>query len=792
MLKSYLTIAFRNILKNRGTSLINLLGLTIGLASCLLIFIYVRAELSFDQFHSKADDLYRIVTIDEALGVTSNHVAITMPALAAQMKEEFPEVINSCRMSNFFANQIVLEDETYALDNLWLAEPAFLEMFDFQLLSGDRATALVEPNTAILSEETALRIFNRTDVVGEMVEINEQPVRINGILENSPDNSHLQYDLVLSMTPAQTDSNRTQFLNAWNRISMVSYLELASSPASTGLTDKMETMIRQHDVGDNFKVTLQAMEDIHLGSSEIIFDGYNTRKSDAGYVYTLLIVAIFVLMIAAFNYMNLATARSTKRAKEVGLRKVIGAKKHQLIIQFISEAVLLCSAALIVSIGIAGLVGEWLQLPLPANPVVYLFRDWPFLLAVILGVIALGVASGSYPAFMLSSFQPVKVLKGNFGTSAKGLWLRRALVVMQFAASTAMIIGTVIVYQQLSLLQNKDKGFDPQQIVTFSLSSREELAQYDAFSNELDKVSGVVGIATAGSMPGQGYGRNGINPEGYPEEDVWIVSVTSIDEHFIPVMGMEMADGRNFSPEFATDSTQSVLINEAMAEALGWSGEAVGKTITAGQELRVAGVVKDFHFNIMKHQIEPLMMYYNPGGNRAVTLKVDSRTLSETMREVESKWAAVNPGVPFEYTFFDEEFAQQFESEQYFSRLVLIFTWLAIFIACLGLLGLSAFAAEQRTKEIGVRKVLGASTGGLVQLLSRELSLLVVIAAALAIPISWYVMSGWLENYFYRIDMPWWVYPSAIVLALMIALFTNAYHAIRTAKANPVKALRSE
>lgn len=792
MLKSYLTIAFRNILKNKGTSLINLLGLTIGLASCLLIFMYVRAELSFDQFHSKADDLYRIVTIDEALGVTSNHVAITMPALAAQMKEEFPEVANSCRMSNFFANQVVLGDETYALDNLWLAEPSFLEMFDFELLTGDRTTAITEPNTAIISEETALRIFNKADVVGEVMEINEQPVRITGVLANSPDNSHLQYDLVLSMTPSQTDSNRVQFLNAWNRISMISYLELASEPASTGLTDKMETMIRQHDVGDNFKVTLQSLEDIHLGSSEIIFDNYNSRKSDAGYVYTLLIVAIFVLMIAAFNYMNLATARSTKRAKEVGLRKVIGAKKRQLVVQFISEAVLLCLAALVMAIGIAGVVGEWLALPLPSNPVVYLFQDWPFLLLVVFGVIALGVASGSYPAFMLSSFQPVEVLKGNFGTSAKGLWLRRALVVMQFAASTAMIIGTVIVYQQLRLLQNKDKGFNPEQIVTFNLNSREESEQFEALSNELDQVRGVIGLATAGSMPGDGYGRNGINPEGYPEEDVWIVSVTSIDENFIPVMGMEMAAGRNFSPEFATDSTQSVLINEAMAEALGWSGEAVGKTITAGQELRVAGVVKDFHFNIMKHQIEPLMMYYNPGANSSVTIKVDTRELSETMREVESKWAAVNPGVPFEYTFFDEEFAQQFESEQYFSRLVLIFTWLAIFIACLGLLGLSAFAAEQRTKEIGVRKVLGASTGGLVQLMSRELSFLVVIAAALAIPISWYVMSGWLENYYYRIDMPWWVFPSAIVVALMIALLTNAYHAIRTAQANPVKALRSE
>lgn len=792
MIRSYLTVALRNIRKNKGTSLINLLGLTIGLASCLVIFLYVRYELSYDNFHEDPEDLFRIVTIDEALGVTSNHVAITMPALAEQMKEEFPEVVQTCRMSNFFANQVIKDDESFTLDHLWLAEPSFMELFDFELLPGSESASIEEPNTALLSEETALNIFGSTDVIGELVEINDRPVRINGVLANTPDNSHLTIDLVLSMTPSVADSNRVQFLNSWNSISMVSYLRLQDGDLAPQVEEKMETLIRQHDVGENFKVTLQPMLDVHLGSADIIFDNYNSRKSDAGYVYTLLMVAIFVLLIASFNYMNLATARSSRRAREVGLRKVVGAARTQLITQFISEAILICIAALILAIGLVGLIGELLELPLPDNPLTFMMSDWPFMLMMLVGVVLLGVASGSYPAFMLSSYQPVKVLKGNFGTSVKGLWLRRSLVVMQFAVSTAMIIGTVIIYQQLRLLRDKDKGFDMEQVVTFNLNSSAEAERFEALEQELDKIPGVLGVATSGSMPGQTYGRNGINPEGFPEEDVWIVSVTSQDENFVPLMGMEMAEGRNFSEEFGTDSVQSILINEALASALGWEGNAVGKIIETGQPFRVAGVVKDFHFNMMKHQIEPLMMFYNPGGNNTVSLKVGVDNLSQTMEEVETAWNGINPGAPFEYQFFDEEFAQQFEGERYFSMLVLIFTWLAIFIACLGLLGLSAFTAEQRTREIGVRKVLGANLSGLIGLLSKELSILVVIAAFVSIPASWAVMSGWLENYYYRIDMPIWVFPVGVLLALMIALMTNSYHAIRTARANPVKALRSE
>lgn len=792
MFRNYLLIGLRSLRRNRQASLINLLGLSIGISSCLVMLLYVRYERSFDQFHAQAQALFRVLTIDEALGVTSNNVAITMPALAGQMRQELPEVVNSCRMSNFYANQVIRAEQAYNLDHLWLAEPSFLDMFDFPLQQGQRAGALDRPNTALLSASTALRIFQRTDVVGEIVEINDQPVEITGVLADAPEQSHLQYDLILSMKPTQADSGRIQFLNGWNMIAMVSYVQLSDPDQAPKVQAQMEEMIRQHDVGPNFSVTLQPFEDIHLGSSDIVFDSYNIGKTDGANVNALLMVAIFVLLIAAFNYMNLATAQAAGRAKEVGLRKVVGASRQQLIQQFLTETVLLCLLGLLLGLGAAALFGNWLELPMPDNPLLYLLHDPPFLISVLLGTVLLGVLAGSYPAFVLSSFVPTKVLKGNFASSSRGLWLRRALVILQFGASSAMIVCTVVVFQQLNLLQSKDKGFDPDQIITINLNSEALQSTFEALQQQLRQLPGVQAIASSNGMPGQGYGRNGITPEGYEGDEPWIVSVTSINEDYIPLMGMKLVAGRNFSPEFATDSQQSVLINESMARALGWEGEAVGKTIQSGQPFRVVGVVGDYHFNLMKHQIEPLMMFYQPGVNYNLSVKLDAERVPETMAAIETIWTGLVPGAPFEYTFFDEEFARQFESERAFSRLVLIFTWLAIFIACLGLLGLSAYASSQRTKEIGVRKVLGASIPQLIRLLSREMMALVLTASLLAMPLAWYFLQDWLQGYYYRIDMPWWVYPWATVAALLIAFGTNAVHAVRTARANPIEALRYE
>ena len=793
MLKNYIRIAIRSLSHNKSTSAINLLGLTIGLVCCLIIFVYVRHELSYDRFHKASDELYRIITIDKALGVSSNHVAITLPPLAEAMKQSIPEVVDAVRISGY-PNQVSHGDQRFNLDDVRMTEPGFFRLFDFGLIEGNPGSALSEPNTAVLTETTAKRIFGRTNVIGELLEINNRSVKLTGVMPDWPSNTHLDFDMLVSMLPTEADSNRTAMLQSWQQISMISYVQLTDASQQAAVEQKMESLIRDNDVGENFSVILQPLHEVHLKSEGIIFDGYNTNKSSSVYVYTLLVVAIFILLIAAFNYMNLSTARSTKRAKEVGLRKVVGAERSQLIFQFIIESTILCLAALFVALAMAGLVGQWMDLGLPTNPVKLLAKDTPLMIMLVIGTVILGIASGSYPAFMLSSFQPVKVLKGSFIRSGSGLWMRRALVVLQFTASTAMIIGTMVVYQQLKLMQEMDKGFDPEQIITFNLNHPSLQENFEQLENELRKIPTVKAIATTSSMPGQGFGRNGIQPEGYTEEEIWIVSVMAMDENYLSLMDMDVSYGRNFSDEMATDSTISVLINETLAKKLNWEGEsAIGKTVSGGpQRLIVAGVVKDFHFNLLQHEIEPLMMYYQSNPYGTVCVKVDSKDMANSLSAIESSWSQINPGFPFEATFFDESYAQQFESEQNFASLVVIFTWLAIFIACLGLLGLSAFAAEQRTKEIGIRKVLGASVPNLVQLLSRELAILVSISVVIAGPIAWWIMEDWLSAYAYRIDMPWWVFGLAAVLALGIAILTNMYHAVRTATQNPVRALRYE
>ena len=792
MLKNYLAIAWRNLRSSRGTAAINLLGLTIGIASCLLILLYVRYEWGYDRFHPEADKIFRVLTIDEALGVTSNEVAITLPALAEVMREEFPEVTQSLRIS-FAGSQVEKDQQRFNLDDVWRVEPSFQEMLGFGTLHGPQKEALAQPNTAIISARTAQKVFQREDVVGESLNVNGEDVQITAVLPNAPDQSHLQYDLLVSMLPSAADSNRAQYLNSWGSISMISYVKLANPGQEKEVEARMEELIRRHDVGENFRVTLQPLTEVHLGSDGIIFDSYNYNKGDRAYVLTLLLIAICVLLIAAFNYMNLATARSARRAKEVGLRKTIGANRMQLISQFMLEAIMLCLIAFIAALGLASLVGHWVTFSLPTNPTQYLLKDWPLLLGMLGGVILLGLAAGSYPAFLLSAYRPIQVLRGSFQRSKQGIWLRRVLVTVQFAASTAMIVGTVVVYQQLSLLQGMDKGFDPEQVLTFNLNSQSLRQNYERLSNDLRQIPGVTEVATVGSMPGQTYGRNRVEPEGYEGEDTWIVSVTSMDEHFIPLMEMEVIAGRGFDPSFGQDSVGRVLVNQAMVQALGWEGDAIGKQFGQGENaIQVAGVVKDFHFGGLQHQIEPLMMFYQPGANRTVALRVEAAQMEATLEQIEAVWGKINPQDPFEYQFFDEEFAQQFTQEQNFARLAVTFTWLAIFIACLGLLGLSAFAAEQRTKEIGIRKILGASIPQLMTLLSRELALIVGMAALLALPVAAYLMEDWLSGYAYRIDLPWWVFGLALFGALAIALLTNAYHALQISRRNPVRALRQE
>ncbi len=793
MFKNYIKIAVRSLYKSKGTSIINILGLSIGMACCIIIFLFVQNELSYDRFHSKSDNIFRVLTIDEALGVSSNLVGITMPMLGDAMESNFPEVENRVRMLPQGRQLVSYEEQGFYTENFAYAEPSLFEVFDFKVIDGDVNNALTEPNTLVISESMASTMFGDENPLGKRIDIPGQTgLEVVGVMKDITENSHLDFDVVVSMEQSDTTSGFYNFINSWRSISTVTYVQVTDPSVEESLEAKMETLIRDNDVGENFKVTLQPLSDVHLKSSGILFENYNLNKTDINYVYTLGAVGLFVILIASFNFMNLSTARSANRAQEVGVRKVFGAFRLQLINQFMIESVVLCLVSFVLAIGLVALTGSFINLPIEGNLASHFLANTTWFFGGLLFVLVLGVFSGSYPAFMLSGFNPISILRGSFKTSSKGILLRRSLVIFQFTISISMIIGTAIVYDQLQHQRNIDKGFDPEQVVTLNVGNQSLQQSMPVFMNKLEQNPDIIKTARTGGMPGRTFGRRGVRPEGVPEDDTWIISVLAFDESYMDVMEMEVVDGRAFDRDMQTDPQQAVLINEAMVRELTWD-EPIGKTISMGQQERqVIGVVKDFHFTNMRHKIEPLAMVYNPNGGGNLAIKFSAANVSETMDYIQSSWNEVFPNSPLEYRFFDEEFGQQYASDERFGRLVFSFTWLAIFIACLGLFGLSAFTAEQKTKEIGVRKVLGASVTGIVALLSKQFSKLIAVAIILAVPLAYYLMSTWLSDYEYRVELNWMWFAISAFAALAIAVLTVTFQSVKAAMANPSKSLRYE
>lgn len=793
MIKNYIKIALRSLLKSKATSVINVLGLSIGMACCIVIFLFVQNEMSYDKFHSKSDNIFRVLTIDKAIGVSNSLVGITLPVLGASMEDNFPEVVNRVRMLPQGRQLITYEQQGFYTDHFAYAEPSIFEMFDFKLVEGDVENALKNPNTVVVTQSMAQKTFGTDNPIGKRIDIGGQPgLEVVAVMKDVTENSHLNFDVIVSMQQADTTSGFAQFLNSWQSISMVTYVELASPANEETVEGKMETLIRANNVGENFSVTLQPLKDVHLKSSGILFENYNLNKTDEGYVFTLAAVGLFVMLIASFNFMNLSTARSANRAMEVGIRKVFGAIKKQLINQFMVESVFLCLFSLFVAIGLVAALGSAVSLPFNDNLAIHFISNPIWIVGALIFTVVLGLFSGSYPAFMLSSFSPISILRGSFKTSGKGVLLRKSLVVFQFMVSIVMIIGTAIVYDQLQLLRNADKGFDTEQILTLDVSHPSLQPSIQVLKNKLEQNPSILATAGTASMPGRTFGRRGVRPEGAGPDDTWIVSVLNFDEHFVDLMGMEIAQGRLFNREIATDQQQAVIINESMAKQLAWD-EPIGKKLTFGQnESTIIGVVKDFHFASLRYQIEPLAMFYSPDGGGSLAIKLNAADLSKTMAFVQSTWDEVFPNSPLEYRFFDEEFGQQYQSDEKFGTLVFSFTWLAIFIACLGLFGLSAFTAQQKTKEIGVRKVLGASVVGIVVLLSNQFTRLIIIAVLLASPLAYYMMEYWLSDFAYRVDINWLWFLASAVVALLIALATVTYQSVKAAMVNPARSLRCE
>jgi putative ABC transport system permease protein len=794
MLGHYILIALRSLRKRKGYSFLNVSGLTVGMACGILILLAVRHDLSYDRFHDNAERIYRVVTIDRAFGVSSQRVGMTIPALAPAAETAFPEIEAAVRLVSGGQQLFSVGERDLYAESVFLADSTFFRVFDFELLVGHWARALVEPNTVVLTETMARRLFGDADPMGQTVRASQQDdYRVTGIVADPPPNSHLVFDALVSLYPtdSEEDTGFRQFLESWTGIGMITYFLLDRPGSAAGLEPKLEALLREREVNPVWSVTLQPLADIHLRSTDIVFD-VNEAKSDIAYVWGLGLVGLFVLLIAAFNFMNLSTARSADRAREVGVRKVTGANRGQLIGQHLGESVVLGTIAFVLALALVALLLPVLAATFDRQLGLYLLADPLFLLALAGLALVISLLAGSYPALVLSRFDPLVVLKGSFKSSARGEVLRKGLVVTQFTASVVIIVATLVVSGQLEHIMERNMGYNRDQVVAVSINNQALQAQAPALREELERMPSVRGVARSNTLPGRGLGRLGIVPEGADEDDTWITSVMSINEDWLDVLEVELAAGRNFSPEYGTDQQEAILINEATARELGWD-DPVGRQITAaGQQRRVVGVVKDFHFASVRHRVEPLVMLFNPTGGSTMSIRLAVGDVRTSMAQIEEAWTRLYPDYPFEYSFLSDEFAQVYREEAHFATLARWFAGLAIFIACLGLFGLAAFTAQQRTKEIGVRKVLGASTAGLVALVSREFLGLVLLAFVLAIPLAYWALNRWLEDFAYRISIGPGVFALAGMIALVIAMLTVGYHALRAANADPVRAIRAD
>lgn len=806
MIQNYLKIAIRNLLRNKVFSAINIVGLALGIATCLVIMLFVYDELSYDRFNEKADRIFRVV-FKASINDGKINEANVMPPTAQVLKNDYPEVLKATRLRTSGSPEIVYQNKKFKEHSFASVDANFFDVFTLPLLKGDAKTALREPNTAVITKDFAKKYFGDEDPIGKVLFIKSwnESYKVTGLIDKVPHNSHFHFDIFGSLAGVK-DAQAA----SWMSSGYFTYLVLPEGFDYKELEAKLPQVIKKYmgpqiqtamgmslsqflQKGNQLGLFLQPLTSIHFD------EGYTGTLEPSGniqYVYIFGAIAVFMLLIACINFMNLSTAGASKRAKEVGVRKVLGSVKQDLINQFLFESILLSIVALLLSLMLVqlslplfnDLAEKDLQLDLLRNPLL--------LIAFLVFGLLVGVLAGSYPAFFLSSFNPVEVLKGKFKLAGKSISLRSGLVVFQFFISIALIIGTTVVYQQIKFIQSKDLGYAKDQLLimrnTWSLGKNEEV-----FRQQILQDPRVLSVSSAGYLPAGPSDSN--NSLGYPDGDDSQMMRTleyKIDEQYIPTMGMKIIAGRNFAKDFATDST-AMIINETAAKAFGWGKNAVGHTITRLKNndglkvtYRIIGVVKDFHFKSLHESITPLLMVSEK--TYGLTIKVKGKNVEGLLASLKNQWQKFNVEEPFSYSFMDELFEKTYQSEQKISVILSIFSGLTIFVACLGLFGLATFTAEQRTKEIGVRKVLGASVSQIITLLSKEFLKLVMIACGFAFPIGYWLMNKWLQDFAYRIEISAWIFVLAGILALFIALLTISYQAIKAALANPVTSLRTE
>jgi putative ABC transport system permease protein len=806
MFKNYLKVALRNLWKSKGFSAINIIGLAAGLGVCLLIVLYVADERSYDRYNDKADRIYRL-DADIYFNNTQFTSSISPKPLAFTLAKECPQVEQMVRI-NYQNDILIKKGGDWIRDHhVALADSTFFKVFTVPLLTGDPATALNEPHSIVIDESAARRYFNSTDVVGKTLELENKTIcKVTGVMKDFPRQSHFHLSFIRPIRDSYQGDNDQWLSNNWHSYILVrpgvdrAFLQSRVNATvdkylGLQLQSMLHTSIQEmNHQGAHFIYHLMPLEDIHLYSNK----GYEMEPNgNINYVYIFSFVAILILIIACVNFMNLSTARSANRAKEVGIRKVAGSTKGDLIIQFLTESVLLSFFALLLALGIAvALLPMFNQLADKELHAWVLFSP-RFLPLLIILVFLVGCLAGSYPAFYLSAFQPIQVLKGKIASGFKGSTLRSVLVVGQFVISIALIISTIVIYNQLNYIRSRETGFNRDQVLVIHNAY---LAgdPVKTFRKELTQLSGVADATLSGDLPtvGSGYDQEGwFRTPSMDTKGAVVLTNLFVDEHYIPTLGMQMVQGRNFSIDFPSDST-GIILNESAVQLLGWKDPINQQFYRPGDSMKsvayhVIGVVKDFNFSSMHDKVGPLVI--NMGDNRgSLAVRLRGGNIIAPVNQIEAKWKAMANGVPFTYTFMDDDFNKLYQSEKQTGQLFISFAVFAIFIACLGLFGLVTYAAEQRMKEIGIRKVLGAKVGGIVGLLSRDFIKLVLIASLIAFPIAWWGMHQWLQSFAYRIGISWWIFVLAGGTAILVALLTVSVQTIRAAIANPIRSLRSE
>jgi putative ABC transport system permease protein len=808
MLKSYLKTAFRFLLKNKTFSFINIFGLAAGTLCCLYILLYVQEQYSYDKQHKNVNNIYRITT-DLALTGDKHHGAASSPPIAPAIKRDFPEVQNYTRVVKtdmLGAKQHLLryrEQSFYETGALYV-DSTYFDIFSYHFVEGRSAHALDEPYSVVLLKPTAIKLFGNDNAVGKLININDSygkhDFKVTGVVDQSLGKSHLEGNMFISMKSGNTGNSIANDPEWAGNNFLFSYIVLRADANAKTLEKKFSAFLKKYagpqmkQLGMQKELHLQPIRSIHTTGG---FDVEPTKTADPSFLFMLILIAVLIQVIACINFMNLSTARASKRAKEVGVRKVIGAGKYDLVKQFLGESFLLSFIGVVIAIPLLWVVLPYLNGITHTDIHLTFLGDYRLWLMLTGLIVVTGLVAGSYPAFYLSAFEAIKVIKGNFNSQISAAGIRKSLVVFQFVLSIVMITGIIIIYSQLNYIKSKDLGFDKNQKLVFNFYTSDAQSKMPAMANDLKQLAGVKTVTSADNYLSQFVMHDhGVYPAGGNMATAIDAQNIACDQYFVKANGIKLLSGR----DFMRGDSGKVLINQTLAKRLNLNAQTAPGARLYTQYggpavfVTVAGVMKDFNYNSLHDDVRPFMLVYdkNPGDFTSMIVSTSSTNYKALLSSIGNIWKKDMPAVPFEYTFLDSEVQKQYESEIVLSQIINSFTLVAILISCLGLFGLAAFSAEQRNKEIGIRKVLGASVSGIVGLLSIDFLKLVIISFIIATPIAWYGMGKWLQAFAYRIPLSWWMFALAGTVAVIIALVTVSSQAIKAALMNPVKSLKSE